>query len=178
MTSGGALPLIFLHTRAFRTYLLGGAGVMAQSLKPTPRNIYLAKSIIRWWYFTCKEPENIIRDGILHVNMFLYFKIPYIACTFLTKFTYNEYIGPYFLLHVISKNIALNNPSKSNPKLKMKTSLEVLNINYPPQEATSVGHCHYKKWSQMVNSQFLTSYWKHVPYNSCTSLIWVLCFIS
>ena len=58
--------------------------------------IYLAKKIIRWWYFTCKKPANIICDGILHVNMFHYFKIPYFTCTFFAKFTYNEYIGPYF----------------------------------------------------------------------------------
>jgi len=63
--------------------------------------IYLAKKIIRWWYFTCKKPENIICDGILHVNMFHYFKIPYFTCNFFTKFTYNEYIGPYFLSHVV-----------------------------------------------------------------------------
>jgi hypothetical protein len=40
-----------------------------------------------WWYFTCK-----------HVH---YFKIPYFACKVFTKFTYTEYIGPYFLLHVV-----------------------------------------------------------------------------
>jgi hypothetical protein len=40
-------------------------------------------------------------DGILHVNMFHYFKIPYFIGKFLTKFTYNEYIGPYFLSHVV-----------------------------------------------------------------------------
>jgi hypothetical protein len=34
----------------------------------------------------------------------------------------------------------------------MKTSLEVLNIICPSQEPTSVGHCHYKKWSSMLNS--------------------------
>jgi hypothetical protein len=72
----------FLHTRAFGTYLLGA--------------IYLAEKIIRWWYFTCIKLENIICDGILHVNMFHYFKIPYFMCTFFTKFTYNEYIGPCF----------------------------------------------------------------------------------
>jgi hypothetical protein len=60
--------------------------------------IYLAKKIIRWWHFTCKKPENIICDGILHVNMFHYFKIPYFTCIFFTKFTYNEYIGPYFFI--------------------------------------------------------------------------------
>ena len=43
--------------------------------------------------------------------------------------------------------LSQNNPSGHNPKLKMKTSLEVLNIICPPQEPTSVGHCHYKKWS-------------------------------
>jgi len=63
--------------------------------------IYLAKKIIRWWYFTCIKPENIICDGILHVNMFHYFKIPYFMCNVFTKFTYNEYIGPYFLSHVV-----------------------------------------------------------------------------
>jgi hypothetical protein len=36
------------------------------------------------------------------------------------------------------------NPSKRNPKLNMKTSLEVLGIMCPPQEPTSVGYCHYK----------------------------------
>jgi hypothetical protein len=66
------------------------------------RVIYLAKKILRWWYFTCKKPEIIICDGILHVNMFPYFRIPYSTCTFFTKFTYNEYIGPYFLSHVAS----------------------------------------------------------------------------
>jgi hypothetical protein len=47
-----------------------------------------------------------------------------------------------------------------------------------PQEPTSVGYCHYKKWSQMVDSWFFTLYWKHVTYNPCTSLMWFLCFIS
>jgi hypothetical protein len=70
--------------------------------------IYLAKNIIRWWYFTCEKPENIICDGILHVNMFHYFKIPYFTCTFFTNFTYNEYIGPYFLLHVVLRFLQVN----------------------------------------------------------------------
>ena len=51
--------------------------------------IYLAKKIIRWWYFTCKKPENIICDDILHVNMFHCFKIPYFTCTSFTKFIYD-----------------------------------------------------------------------------------------
>ena len=61
----------------------------------------------------------------------------------------------------------------------MKMSLEVLDIICLPQELTSgLGHCHYKKWSQMVDSWFFTLYWKLVLYNSCTSLMRVLCFIS
>ena len=71
-----------------------------------------------------------------------------------------------------------NNPSKRNPKLKMKTSLEVLNIICPSQEPTSVGHRHYKQWGSMVDSYFCTLYWKHVPCNSCTSFVWVLYIIS
>jgi hypothetical protein len=66
--------------------------------------------IIRWWYFTCKKSENIICDGILHVNMFHYCKIPYFTCTFSTKFIYNEYIRPYFLSHVVSKKFANEPP--------------------------------------------------------------------
>ena len=78
--SGGALPLIFcIHVRLGPIYW----GI-----------IYLAKRIIRWWYITCKEPENIICDVILHVDIFHNFKIPYITRTFFTKFTYNKYIGP------------------------------------------------------------------------------------
>jgi hypothetical protein len=49
-------------------------------------------------------------DGILHVNMFHYFKIPYFTCTFSTKFTYNEYIGLYFLLHVVVRFFASDLP--------------------------------------------------------------------
>ena len=44
-------------------------------------------------------------------------------------------------------HLSQNNSSKRNPKLKMKTSLEVLNIIYMSEEPTSAGHCHYKKWS-------------------------------
>jgi len=80
--------LYFAYTCVWNLFIGGGG-------------IYLAKEIIRWWYFTCKKPENIICDGILHVNMFHYFKIPYFTCKVFTKFTYNEYIGPYFLSHVV-----------------------------------------------------------------------------
>jgi hypothetical protein len=85
--SGSSLPLIFcIHVRSGPIYW----------------GVYLlAKKIIRWWCFTCKKHENIICDGILHVNMFHYFKIPYFTCNFFIEFTYNEYIGPYFLSHVV-----------------------------------------------------------------------------
>jgi hypothetical protein len=33
--------------------------------------------------------------------MFHCFIIPYFTCNIFTKFTYNEYIGPYFLSHVV-----------------------------------------------------------------------------
>jgi hypothetical protein len=36
---------------------------------------------------------------------------------------------------------------KTQPQIEMKTTLEVLNIICLPEEPTSVGHCHYKKWS-------------------------------
>jgi hypothetical protein len=46
------------------------------------------------------------------------------------------------------QNIPLSkHPSKRNPKLKMKTSLEALNIICMSQEPTKEGHYQYKKWS-------------------------------
>jgi hypothetical protein len=60
--SGSSLPLIFcIHVRSGPIYW----GV-----------IYLAKKIIRWWYFTCKKHENIICDGNLHVKHILLFQNP------------------------------------------------------------------------------------------------------
>jgi hypothetical protein len=100
---GEITPSYILHTRAFGTYLLGGGG------------IYLAKKIIRWWYFTCRKPKNIICDGILHVNMFHYFKTPYFTCNFSTKFTYNEYIGPYFFIAVVLRFLPSDLPGVERP---------------------------------------------------------------
>jgi hypothetical protein len=91
--SGRSLPLIFcIHVHSGPIYW----GV-----------IYLAKKIIRWWYFTCKKPGNIICDGILLVNMFHYLKIPYFTCKVFTKYTYNGYIGPYFFITRCSTIFAL-----------------------------------------------------------------------
>ena len=72
--------------------------------------IYIEKMNIRCWYFTCKVPKHVICDGILHVNMFHYFNVPYITCKCFTKFTYNEYIGPNFLSHVVSKKFPVPPP--------------------------------------------------------------------
>jgi hypothetical protein len=47
--------------------------------------------------------------------MFHYFKIPYFTCTFFTKFTYNEYIGPYVLSHVVLRFSPVNSPSSGAP---------------------------------------------------------------
>jgi hypothetical protein len=68
---GEFTPSYILHTRAFGTYLLGGG------------------------YLPCKKNQG---DGILHVNMFHYIRISYFTCTVFTKYTYNEYIGPYFFI--------------------------------------------------------------------------------
>jgi len=73
--------------------------------------IYLAKKIIRWWYFTCKKPENIICDGILHVNMFHYFKIPYFTCTFLQNLPTMNILDPILLSHVVLRFSPVISPS-------------------------------------------------------------------
>ena len=46
--------------------------------------------------------------------MFQNFKISYITCTFFTNFIYNEYIGLYFLSHVVS-NFFANAPPTRGP---------------------------------------------------------------
>jgi hypothetical protein len=45
--------------------------------------------------------------------MFHYFKTPYIICTLFAKFIYNEYIKPYFLLHVASMIFANDLPENA-----------------------------------------------------------------
>ena len=50
---------------------------------------------------------------------------------------------PMFKIEVFNALQTRFGPSKRNLKLKMKTSLEVLNILCLPQEPTSVGHCQY-----------------------------------
>ncbi len=49
--------------------------------------------------FTCidyiKEALYVILF-YMHVNMFQYFEIPFIICTFFTRSIYNEHIRPYF----------------------------------------------------------------------------------
>ena len=52
--------------------------------------------------------------------MFHYFNVPYITCNFFTKFTYNEYIGPYFLSHVVSKIFASAPP----PRISRVTKID------------------------------------------------------
>ena len=68
-TSGGALPLIFcIHVHSGPIYW-------------------------EWVLFTL---QKVLKgDGFLHVSMFHYFKSPILHVHFL-KFTYNEYVGPYF----------------------------------------------------------------------------------
>jgi hypothetical protein len=47
--------------------------------------------------------------------MFHYFKIPFFTCTFFSKFIYNEYIGPCFLSHDVSKIFASDLPKVVSP---------------------------------------------------------------
>jgi hypothetical protein len=75
--------------------------------------------------------------------MFHYFKFPYFTCTFFTKFTYNEYIGPYFLLHVVLQFSPVNSsrvdtvspPTLTVPRIRIKgwlVSPTVLWIHFDP----------------------------------------------
>jgi hypothetical protein len=95
--SGRSLPLIFcIHVRSGPIYWGG----------------YLpCRKDYKVMVFTCKKPGNIICDGILHVNMFHYFKIPYFTCKFFTQFIYNEYIDPIFYRTLFLKFSPVNPPS-------------------------------------------------------------------
>jgi hypothetical protein len=133
-SSGSSLALIFyIHMHSGPIYW----GV-----------IYLAKKITRWWYFTCKKPQIIICDGILHVNMSHYFKISYFTCTFFTKFTYNEYIGPYFLSHgvlrfsrVISSRCMLGVVTESSLKELFIYFVAITSIRVLGNWSTSLKTC-------------------------------------
>ena len=57
----------------------------------------------------------------------------------------------YLLKEVGSRGSQNKQASKRSPKLKMGMLLEVFDTICPPQELTSVGHCHYKKWSYRVD---------------------------
>jgi hypothetical protein len=147
---GGFTPSYILYTCAFGTYLLGGV-------------IYLAKKIIRWWYFTCKKPENIICDSILHVNMFQYFRIPYFTCTFFTKFTYDEYIGPYFLSHVVlwfspvnsTKKKSDSNPQHFLPDLLTHSWFHSMLFALPSYQFPYIvmNKCFYLTWYNGINQR-------------------------
>jgi hypothetical protein len=58
--------------------------------------------------------KNIICDGILHVNMFHYFKISYFTCRFFTKFTYNEYVGLFFYRTLFYDFLPVISPSTAD----------------------------------------------------------------
>jgi hypothetical protein len=124
---GENTPSYILHTCVFGTYLLGVGGYLPY------------KKIIRWWHFTCKKPENIICGGILHVNMFHYFKIPSFTFNVFTKFTYNEYIGPYFLSHIVLQFSASDLPEFWTWKCVPYYILEVFNGWYV-NSASNIGH--------------------------------------
>jgi hypothetical protein len=95
LSLGSSLPLIFcIHVRSGPIYWEG--------YLPCRKDYKV---------MVCKKPKNIICDSILHVNMFHYFRIPYFTCTIFTKFTYNEYIGPYFLSHVVLRFSPVISPS-------------------------------------------------------------------
>jgi hypothetical protein len=55
--------------------------------------------------------------------MFHDFKTPYFTCNFFTKFTYNEYIGPYFLSHVALRFSPSDLPGVRKHELPLNTRI-------------------------------------------------------
>jgi hypothetical protein len=109
-TSGSSLPLIFcIHVRSGPIYW---GGVFT-----------LQKKIIRWWYFTCKKPKNIICDGILNVNMFHYLKIPHFTCTFFHKIYLQWIYWTLFFIARCSTIFASELPERQTNELLIEKSL-------------------------------------------------------
>jgi hypothetical protein len=69
-------------------------------------------SLLYFAYMMCVR--DLFIGGIIYLaeNMFHSFKIPYFTCTMFTKFTYNEYIGPYYLSHVVLRFSPMISPSE------------------------------------------------------------------
>jgi hypothetical protein len=61
--------------------------------------------------------------------MFHYFKIPYFTYTFFTKFTYNEYIGPYFFIERCSTIFASDLPEPASKSPPISKECEILIIS-------------------------------------------------
>jgi hypothetical protein len=74
-------------------------------------------------------------DAILYVNMFHYFKTPYIICmVFFSKIIYNIYIyilDPIFLSHVVSTIFASDLPVVEFDDYKFKYWFELENKEKP-----------------------------------------------
>ena len=119
--------------------------------------------------------------------MFHYFKIPYFTCNVFTKFTYNEYIGPYFLSHVVLRFSPSDLPGVSTfrycwllQKTKSKKNVfqksTIFDVNY-----TSLRICYTLTWDVMNDSiSSLNVYdlgtwtWLHIASVRYTTLIWLL----
>jgi hypothetical protein len=74
--------------------------------------IYLAKNIIRWWYFTCKKPKNITCDGIFHVTCFTILKSPILQVHFLQNLPTMNILDPIFLSLVVLRFSPVISPNK------------------------------------------------------------------
>jgi hypothetical protein len=62
--------------------------------------------------------------------MFHCFKIPYFTCKVCTKFTYNEYIGPYFLSHVVLRFSPSDLPEEWQIVLGLHLQLVTLHMRF------------------------------------------------
>ena len=73
--------------------------------------------------------------------MFHYSKTPYFTCTFFTKFTYNEYIGPYFLSHVVLRFSPVISPRMDYMVANKSRCVQHLKKLDVLQEIHDMGHC-------------------------------------
>jgi hypothetical protein len=137
VSSGRSLPLIFcIHVRSGPIYW-GGV-------------IHLAKKIIRWWYFTCKKPEYFICNGILHVNMFHLFKIPYFTCNFFIKLIYLQWIyWTLFFIARCSTIFAQWSPPESKRWRTQKSDSVAMANHWNPLSTRSLGTTLCKEVNQV-----------------------------
>jgi hypothetical protein len=104
--------------------------------------------------------------------MYHYFKIPYFTCNLFTKFTYNEYIGPYFLSHVVLRFSPSDLP-EYNPLLTGSMNITPIRIQLhivPTLLKVKICMINYKGQDFLL-FEWVIKYFQILPSIRCSSIL-------